>query len=830
MSCTRRFVVAVAVAGLLAPSLASAQEASESSEGVFEDDFEFDIEVPTIVEIDGPAAGGVDEELDLANVVQSAAKGITTVQEAPTIVTVITADDFNEKGYQNLEDILDTVPGFLRFDALNNQFPFALARGTAQAALYLHNGMSLFEPAINVPLFSRVTPVEIIKRIETITGPGGVLWGANSYQGLINVITKDAADVEGGLEAGFRAGTGNGDRDLVRGYVMSGVTDLLDAGIDVFTHFSVESYAGPRYQLPTHIFSSPTPAPNSPVVYGGYVASDQPRSTIFNLDGKIDIGKLTISYFYPFGERQVPLGFPGSVVREELPEDTLVNADGELQCSPVDPRLANGQPNPEAFAGGDGCSDRGRVARRSEQNFFDRYITAAYETRFADNRAGAKLQVYGIQFVRDFQQLQVFSPSSLLETGLAIGLDQSSFRFGANYDGDVELPGDIRVLYGGEVARSLYTDNQEGSIQGPGRQANIFAPLDLNRTNSPCPIMPDPDNMGLTLFVPNCPLTGGFEADRTILGAYVNPQWKPFKNLTFDGGVRVQSAPNALSDSDLGYDTQLLFSGAAVLNFLRDWHLKINYAEGFRPPVFNNVQSNGAGIQVEGDPTLEVETSQAIQGEVNARLFKGKNQIREFNFRADYSYSRLENLIQIVGGRYVNEAPRGIHSAEFLGKMYLQGGHRVELSYTWLLINSELRGRLKTLPEHWFNIAGVFNLIDGRLLATTTLRIRGAMEDANRIVEYRDVDELGENGFATQVSTDAHDILLDRLPPSANLQAGLMFRASDSITFTANAFNAFNSRFFQPDAFSDFEPRFEFLPNPYQDFRFTVGMVVNAPQ
>src|SRR5438105_649048 len=33
----------------------------------------------------------VDREIDLANVVTSAAKGVTTVQEAPAIITIITA-------------------------------------------------------------------------------------------------------------------------------------------------------------------------------------------------------------------------------------------------------------------------------------------------------------------------------------------------------------------------------------------------------------------------------------------------------------------------------------------------------------------------------------------------------------------------------------------------------------------------------------------------------------------------------------------------------------------------------------------------------------------
>ncbi len=49
-----------------------------------------DVEVPNIVLDTGPDAEGKvgdDEAIDLANIVQSAAKGVTTVQEAPAIVS-----------------------------------------------------------------------------------------------------------------------------------------------------------------------------------------------------------------------------------------------------------------------------------------------------------------------------------------------------------------------------------------------------------------------------------------------------------------------------------------------------------------------------------------------------------------------------------------------------------------------------------------------------------------------------------------------------------------------------------------------------------------------
>ena len=96
-----------------------------------------DIEVPQVVIEQGEAQGpGADEALDLSNIVQSAAKGVTTVQEAPAIVTVITADEIRDRQFQDLTQLADTVPGWQRVSIYHSTFPGVMVRGQTQAVQF----------------------------------------------------------------------------------------------------------------------------------------------------------------------------------------------------------------------------------------------------------------------------------------------------------------------------------------------------------------------------------------------------------------------------------------------------------------------------------------------------------------------------------------------------------------------------------------------------------------------------------------------------------------------------------------------------------------------
>lgn len=134
-----------------------------------------------------------------------------TLRRAPAVATVITAQDIAAMGATGIDEVLESVPG-IHVSRSNNTFaPLYLIRGihsefNAQTLMLL-NGVPLTTLFVgNRGLGWGDMPVENIARIEIIRGPGSALYGADAFSGVINVITKSRADVDG-VELGARVGS-----------------------------------------------------------------------------------------------------------------------------------------------------------------------------------------------------------------------------------------------------------------------------------------------------------------------------------------------------------------------------------------------------------------------------------------------------------------------------------------------------------------------------------------------------------------------------------------------------------------------------------------------
>lgn len=134
-----------------------------------------------------------------------------SLRRAPAVATVITAEDIAAIGATDLDQVLETVPGMHVARSPLSYEPLYVVRGIYSASnpqiLMLKNGV----PMTTMFTGSRGAawagyPVEHIARIEIIRGPGSALYGADAYSGVINIITKTAADTPG-TQVGVRAGS-----------------------------------------------------------------------------------------------------------------------------------------------------------------------------------------------------------------------------------------------------------------------------------------------------------------------------------------------------------------------------------------------------------------------------------------------------------------------------------------------------------------------------------------------------------------------------------------------------------------------------------------------
>ncbi len=150
------------------------------------------------------------------------------MSKAPSVVSLITAEDIRATGATNLMDVLRSVPGVYVKQNLFAFRPLITLRGAPGThVLLMVNGAPMRDLVWSNGIYWKGLPASIIERIEIIRGPGSALFGADASAGVINVITHTAAPIKHG-EAGLRAGSYDSQAGWLR---HGGSWNGLDVGL-----------------------------------------------------------------------------------------------------------------------------------------------------------------------------------------------------------------------------------------------------------------------------------------------------------------------------------------------------------------------------------------------------------------------------------------------------------------------------------------------------------------------------------------------------------------------------------------------------------------------
>ncbi|WP_272701180.1 TonB-dependent receptor plug domain-containing protein [Desulfovibrio sp. Fe33] len=142
---------------------------------------------------------GLEELLQVE--VASATRRTEPLSRIPAAVTVLTEEDIFRSGATNVPEALQLVPG-VHVAQMNTDRWAVGIRGfnglLSNKHLVLVDGRPVTSPVMTGVQWDNIVPIGQIKRIEVVRGTRTSLWGAESFTGVINIITKTAFESLGG--------------------------------------------------------------------------------------------------------------------------------------------------------------------------------------------------------------------------------------------------------------------------------------------------------------------------------------------------------------------------------------------------------------------------------------------------------------------------------------------------------------------------------------------------------------------------------------------------------------------------------------------------------
>jgi outer membrane receptor protein involved in Fe transport len=266
-------VIAAAVAVAISPALAAAQTPQQLA----------DLDLEDLMRISVQRVFGASERLQ-------------PVTEAPSAVTIVTADEIRRYGYRTLGEILAGVRGF--FVSNDRNYSYLGARGFGRPGDYntrvllLVNGHRTNDNVFDQAYIGAELGIDVamFERVEIIRGPASSLYGTSAFFAVVNVVTRSGASMKG---ASIEADAGTLGTQLARasfGRELAGGADVALSG---------------TYERSSGVGNLYFPAFDTPGTNGG-VAQNLDGEDVGELYGRFKLRDFSLTAVYGRRHKLVP--------------------------------------------------------------------------------------------------------------------------------------------------------------------------------------------------------------------------------------------------------------------------------------------------------------------------------------------------------------------------------------------------------------------------------------------------------------------------------------------------------------------------------------------
>lgn len=495
------------------------------------------------------AEDAIDEEMkwlkaETEITVSIATKTEMNIDDAPSVVSVITADEIRNSGAKNLEEVLRQVAGFYMYGYATFPDTNANIRGLGlvgnPGVKIMLNGHSAENIGDDNFGYLISFPVELIKKIEIIRGPGSALYGNEAMNGVINIISKDENDPSA-VSAAY------GSFRTYRGTAQISHSDK-DLSLFFFAD-SVHSDGDPK------LIEKDAASAQFPPGYSHAPGYTNEEFDFQNLFAKLSYKNFRLTGFYKKSKAEPPVGPTGALTDDSDVRFDTAFAEAAYECSPT-PKV-----------------------KLTARAYYD-YNSADFLYEFYSGETTAFAPVF-----KDFPQ----------DEGLLTNFVNKTDKFGAELTADMTVSDSLGIVAGvmseySELFNTQTLTNTNISGKPLELEGMTYLPMQyLGGIREPFETMDEGHRILYAAYL---------QANYNMIKAF--PSWENIaKNLSLTAGLRYDS--NSDAGETLNPRMGFVYAPNDRLFF------KLLYGQAFRAPTFGQMYIKNSFASIR-NPDLKPET------------------------------------------------------------------------------------------------------------------------------------------------------------------------------------------------------------------------------